>query len=63
MLFQISERCPYTKGRMAPPAIAMINKADPILVNLPRPLIANGKMEGHINELAKPNKAMNATET
>ena len=60
--FQSSESLPYINGKMAPPAIAMINKAEPILVNLPSPVMANGKMAGHIRELASPNAAMKPTE-
>ena len=54
----LSFKTPYKSSSNAPPAIPIINKADPILVNRPNPLIANGKMAGHINALAKPNNAI-----
>ncbi|MNL40197.1 hypothetical protein D3C87_1625280 [compost metagenome] len=40
----------------------MIIIAEPVLVNLPKPLIPNGKIAGHIKELASPNKATNQKE-
>ena len=49
----------YTCGSMAPPAIPITSKAEPIFVYLPKPLIASGNIVGHINELARPNKAIN----
>ena len=61
-VFHSCESLPYSNGKIAPPAIAMINKAEPILVNLPNPVMANGKMAGHINELARPSAAMKPTE-
>jgi hypothetical protein len=53
---------PYNKGIKAPPEIIMIIRADPILVNLPNPFIANGHKAGHINALANPNKAKQSTD-
>lgn len=47
---------------MAPPAIPIISSAEPVLVNRPKPLMANGQMAGHINALAKPSRAINSTE-
>jgi len=48
----------YSKGINAPPAMPIINKAAPVFVNFPKLSIANGKMEGHINALAKPSNAI-----
>ena len=48
-------------GKIAPPAIAIISKEEPIFVNLPKPSIAKGKIAGHIKELANPNKAIQST--
>ena len=49
-------------GKMAPPAIPTINKAEPTFVNLPKPWIVKGQMAGHIIALARPSKAINNTE-
>ena len=43
-------------GSRAPPAMAIINKADPVLVCRPNPYMANGKMAGHMREFARLNK-------
>jgi len=40
----------------------IINNADPILRNLPKPSMANGQIAGHMIELANPNAAINRTE-
>lgn len=55
----LSLRNEYSNGNNAPPAMPMINKAAPVFVNFPRPLIAKGKIDGHINALAKPSNAIN----
>lgn len=41
----------------------IISRAEPILVNPPKPAIANGKIAGHIKALASPNKAMKVIAT
>ncbi len=48
---------------MAPPPIAIINNEDPVFVNLPNPSIANGQIEGQINELANPSNEIKTTDT
>ena len=55
----LSLRSEYNNGNNAPPAMPMINNAAPVFVNFPKPFIANGKIEGHINALAKPSNAIN----
>jgi hypothetical protein len=47
---------------MAPPPIAIINSEDPVFVNLPNPSIANGQIDGQINELANPNNEIKTTD-
>lgn len=54
----LSFKVVYNNGMIAPPAIPMTSSAEPVFVNLPSPLIANGKIAGHINALAKPSKAI-----
>ncbi|MNE36224.1 hypothetical protein D3C80_1300270 [compost metagenome] len=56
-----SDMRPYNGGKIAPPTMAIISSAEPILVKRPRPSIAIGKIAGHITELEKPNKAKNHT--
>ena len=58
----LSFKVVYKSGSKAPPAIPMINNADPVFVNLPNPFIAKGKIAGHIKALANPSKAMNVME-
>ena len=47
---------------MAPPDMAMIKKAAPVLVNLPRPSMAKGQIAGHTKAFAIPKEATNKTE-
>ena len=47
---------------IAPPAMPMISNADPILINLPSPAMAKGKIAGHMSALANPNKAIKTIE-
>ena len=41
---------PLTHGITAPPAIAIVSKEEPALVNFPKSAIASGQSAGHINE-------------
>jgi hypothetical protein len=43
---------------MAPPAMAMIKTADPVLINRPRPSRAKGHIAGHTRALASHSDAM-----
>ena len=58
----IPDRYPYNKGMVAPPAIAIIIKAEPIFKYFPNPLMARGQMAGHIMELANPKAAIKSTD-
>ena len=42
--------------------MAMIGKEDPIFVNRPNPLMANGQMAGNTNALAIPSNEMQSTD-
>ena len=53
---------PYTIGRIAPPAIAMINNALAVLVCRPSPSIASGQMAGQTSALEMPSTAMHRTD-
>ena len=46
----------------AAPDIAITIIDDPIFVKRPNSMIANGQMDAHINEFAKPSNAINITE-
>ena len=48
---------PNTMGRTAPPAMAMMSRAEPVFVWCPSPKMASGKMAGHISELARLSNA------
>ncbi len=54
----LSFKVVYKIGTNAPPAIPIISNADPVLVNLPRPLMANGNIAGHISAFDKPSNAI-----
>lgn len=54
----LSFKVVYKSGINAPPAIPMISNAAPVLVNLPNPSMASGKIAGHINALAMPRSAI-----
>ena len=43
-------------GSRAPPAMAIINNADPVLVCRPKPYMAKGKIAGHMREFARLSK-------
>lgn len=58
----ISENLPQTRGKIAPPAIAITNNADAVFVNLPKPSRAKGQIAGQTSAFAKPSKATNNTE-
>ena len=58
----IPDRYPYNNGMVAPPAIAIIIKAEPIFKYFPNPLTASGQMAGHIMELANPKAAIKSTD-
>src|SRR4051812_38611849 len=45
---------PCSGGIIEPPNIIIIKNAEPWLVYLPKPVIANEKMDGHIIEQHKP---------
>ena len=47
---------------MAPPEIAIINKAEAVLVNFPRPSKVKGQTAGQTKALAIPNADTNTTE-
>ena len=49
---------PQDTGPKAPPAIPIINSAEPVLVNLPMPDKASGHTAGQTIALAKPRKAI-----
>ena len=40
----------------------MISSEEPMRVNRPRPSMASGQMDGHINELARPSREIKTTE-
>ena len=54
---------PYKGGRTAPPTMAKIKTAEPILVSRPKPVSASGKIAGHMAALLKPSKAKAPTAT
>jgi hypothetical protein len=58
----ISAKKPYRIGMTAAPDIAITIIDEPIFVKRPKPVIANGQIEGHINEFANPRKAINITD-
>ena len=47
---------------MAPPEMAMINKAEAVLVNFPKPCSVNGQTAGHTKAFEIPKAATNKTE-
>jgi hypothetical protein len=47
---------------MAPPEIAIIKSADPVLVNSSKPSKVKGQIAGHTNVFAVPKAAANKTE-
>ena len=47
---------------MAPPEIAIINKADAVFVNLPRPSNVKGQTAGQTSALEMPKAATNKTD-
>lgn len=61
--FVISLKYPYASGRSAPPAIPIINNADPVFVNFPKPSKDSGQMHGHIRVFAKLNNTTKAIDT
>ena len=50
---------PYKGGIIAPPEIAIINKAEAVFVNLPKPSKVKGHIAGQTKALAIPNDATN----
>ena len=53
---------PYNGGIIAPPEIAIINKAEAVFVNFPKPSNVKGHIAGHTKALAIPKAATNSTE-
>ena len=47
---------------MAPPEIAIINNAEAVFVNLPKPSKVNGQIAGQTKAFAKPKAATNLDE-
>ena len=47
---------------MAPPEIAMINKAEPVFVNFPKPSNVKGQIAGQTKAFAIPKPATNKTD-
>ena len=47
---------------IAPPEIAIINNADAVFVNFPRPFKVKGQIAGHTKAFAKPKAATNNTD-
>jgi len=60
---KLTASLPYNNGIKAPPATAIISIADPVLVNLPSPVIASGHTAGHTREFANPRSETNNTVT
>ncbi len=60
--FLWSTKAPYNGGIIAPPEIAMINKADAVFVNLPKPVNAKGQIAGHTKAFAIPKAATKRTD-
>ena len=60
--FLVSTSLPYKGGIIAPPEIAIISKAEAVLVRLPNPLSVRGHTAGQTNALAIPNAATKNTE-
>ena len=60
--FPLSTNLPYRGGIIAPPAIAIINNADAVLVWLPNPSSVRGQTAGQTKALAIPKAATNKTD-